>query len=242
MVYTKTTRRIGRGRGRGGSRAVAAGLGPRGGVGQHDRASSSRSSRRPIGARSSSRGSASAPRIESSQPNPVDDSSYDPTEEPYVEYTPRTPTREDLEEDIANLSEENTELRNELSKVQAEKDQVGGWLSNLQGKHVKLGSELNQVLKENEELWENNHDMAWKCVALKWERRIIARTWKMRVGDRARYYRGAASEYVGLIKGYFSDWAHQFRQGPSLGFIWKYRPDNTYEEFVKMTYYPTDMP
>ena len=87
MAYTKQTRRIGRGRGRGPSRAVAAGLGPRGGVGEYDRTTSSRISGCSRIARNNSRGTANVL---------MEDSSYDPTEDTHVEYTPRTPTREDL--------------------------------------------------------------------------------------------------------------------------------------------------
>lgn len=238
MVYTKRTWHIGCRGGRAGSRAVAAGLAPRGGVGNRERTSSSRTR----SLRNSSRGSANVSREESSQNTPIDYSTYDPSEEPSEEYTPRTPTREDLNDTIENLNNENAKLKKELSEVQEEKDKTEGWLNNLQVEHANLGLELNKVLKENDELWGNNHDMAWKCVELEWEKRIVARPWRMRLRDRARYFRGAASEYIGLIKGYLSSWAHQYHHGPNMEFIWKYRPENTYEEFVKITHYPMDMP
>ena len=242
MVYTKQTRRVGRGRGRGGGRAAAVGLGPRGGVGGRDHATSSRTSRRSRSSRSGPRDIASAPIVESSQPMPAEDSSYDPTEETHEEYTPRTPTREDLQENIVTLEGENAELRTELSRVRAEKDEAREWLNNLQGEHVKQGEELNKVLTEYDELFEINHTLAWKCKEIEWEKRILARSLKRRLGDRARYYRGVVTEYVGLIKGYFSSWANQYHHGPNLGIIWNYRPENNYEEFVRVMHYPMDMP
>ena len=71
----------------------------------------------------------------------------------------------------------------------------------MQGEHVKLGGELNKVLTEYDELFEINHTLGWKCNE---ERRILARSLRRRLGDRARYYGGVAIEYVGLINGCFS--------------------------------------
>jgi hypothetical protein len=154
--------------------------------------------------------------------------SYNIKVEPDVEYTPRTPTHEDLQDTIDNLQIENSKLITKLARVQYD--------------HSKLEGKWNKVLKENEELFESNHNMAWKCKEIEWNRRIVARSWKRRLGDRALYYRGVASEYAGLIKEYFSGWAHQYRHGPSLGFIWNYRPDDNYEDFGSIMHYPLDMP
>ena len=141
MVYTKQTGSIGCGWGRGASRAIATRLGPRGGVGVRNRTTSSWTNGHSRIAISNSRGSVIAP---------MGNYSYTIKEEPHVEYTPLTPTREDLHETIDNLQIENSELITELARVQYD--------------HAKLEEKWNKVLAENEELLESNHNLAWKCL------------------------------------------------------------------------------
>ncbi|KAJ9561616.1 hypothetical protein OSB04_006776, partial [Centaurea solstitialis] len=174
MANTRSTRRSGSGA----SGAVAAGLGPRDGVGN-------RTTRRS--------------RIGSSHSTQVE--SDDPSEESEA-YTPRTPTREDLQDTIDNLKGENAELRSELFRVQSENDEVR--------------EEKNKMEQENDDLYELVHNLVWKCKVIEWDRRMIARSLKRRLGDRPLYYRGVALEFVGLIKGYVSSWAHLYRNGPNV--------------------------
>lgn len=199
MANTRQTRS--RGQGSEASGAVASGLGPRGGVNNHDRATSSRTTKRS--------------KTASSQPTSVG-------------YTPRTPTREDMEDIIDNLERENAELKTELTRVRVEMNEVR--------------EEMNKAQLENDDLFEVVHKLSWKWKVVEWERRILARSWKRRLRDCAIFYHGTASEYAGLIKGYFSKWAHQYHHGPSLGFIWNNRPDNSLEDFVRTTHYPVEMP
>ncbi|KAJ9557187.1 hypothetical protein OSB04_011801 [Centaurea solstitialis] len=148
------------------------------------------------------------------------------------------PTHEDLQDTIENLKEETAFLSKELNTVESEIDVVRELMSALQAENFKLQENLNKEITDGKKLYKIYHKLVWTCKEIEWERRIIARSWKRRLGDRALYYRGVALTYVGLVRGYFSTWAHQYYHGPSLGLIWNYRPDESYEDHVMALHYP----
>ncbi|KAJ9558590.1 hypothetical protein OSB04_013204 [Centaurea solstitialis] len=173
------------------------------------------------------------------------------------EYTPSTPfeeypaeedqdeeypTEEDpYEEEARMLYREIERLRDELSRSQEETSSARdttrrfeNWnadrevrLSALDFQNVCLRGTIGFLKEENREL--------------KGELRIARRSWRTRVGDRTRYYGATVSEYFGLVREYVGRWRYQFQQGPSLRFLWSYRPVRTYEEEIRAAYYPRDM-
>ncbi|KAI3678916.1 hypothetical protein L6452_38220 [Arctium lappa] len=126
MVHTIHTRAVSRGRrhGRGrGARRTPYGLGPnRGSFASH------RSSTRHVYGHHARRDSPIHARDTPSRESIRQENSLEPSEE----YTPRTPTREDMAETIETLRSENDELRERLTQTLNGNTRLRGWLNNLQ--------------------------------------------------------------------------------------------------------------
>ncbi|KAI3665156.1 hypothetical protein L6452_43777 [Arctium lappa] len=102
--------------------------------------------------------------------------SYDPSED-------YTPSPEDIEDQLEALKEENSELEKKNAKLQED-------LERLQRAYLRDGKTLNLLQAKNGGLIDKISTLEWDKVALKEERRIAIRTWRTRVRDPVRYFRG----------------------------------------------------
>ncbi|KAI3668861.1 hypothetical protein L6452_40077 [Arctium lappa] len=132
MVHTIHTRAVSRGCGRGlghgrGARMTPYGLGPSRGSFE-----SNLSSTRHVSGHHVRRHNPIHTRETPSREFVRHESSLEPSEE----YTPRTPTREDMVETIETLRSENDELRERLTQTLNGNTRLSGWLNNLQQAHI----------------------------------------------------------------------------------------------------------